>query len=213
MTRRRSSRTARDAFSASLLDMMCCGLGAAIVVFVLRQMEIDRKVERVEKMAEGMRIDAVKRVSEAEEARTEAQRIRGEAITATEQAEREERKANEIGEDIRKRQRPTVFGLPPLRGNVTVVVDRSGSMKSNGKLDVAIRSVESLVLEGMFIDRLRIVSFAMGGGELGHKVHFDAKPGQPGTDERNRAINLALGNFRDGLVAGNGTDLPMALKK
>jgi hypothetical protein len=213
MTRSRRPRLARDAFGASLLDMMCCGLGAAIVVFVLRQMESDRKVVRAETTAEWMRFDAITRVSEAQDAREAAEQSRAEAVTATERAEQKEREANKIGEDIRARQRATVFGLPPLRGNVSVVVDRSLSMGDYDKLDVALRSVESVVLEGMFVKRLRLVSFSSGSGEQGHRVHFDENPGDPGTDRRRKAIDQALRSFRGALRVSGGTELPAALNK
>lgn len=213
MSRRRRSRAARDAFGASLLDMMCCGLGAAIVVFVLRQLEIDRKVERAETAAEWMRNDAVVRISEAEDARDDADRMRGEAITELARAERQEREADRIGEDVRARQRASMFGLPPLRGNISVVLDRSGSMGWSNKLAVAMDCIDSVIADGMLIERLRMVSFAMGDGELGHRIHFDGDPGPGGTQQRKDTLERVLNGFRNSVSSGNGTDLPSALAK
>jgi hypothetical protein len=213
VSRRRVGRVARDAFGASLLDMMCCGLGAAIVVFVLRQMEIDRQVESAETEATELREDAVRQVDDAVAAKGEAVRLTGEAINSLARADAIERDADRIGVEIRNRQRATVFGLPPIKGHLSVLIDRSGSMGRSDKIGIALQCVRNVVFESTLIDRLRIASFAMGPGAEGHRVHFDGDPGPPGTEARRGKIERLLDEVEEAITPANGTDLVAAIER
>jgi hypothetical protein len=175
-----------DPFGASLLDMMCCGLGAAIIVFVLRQMDAQQRIEAI-------RVDTTRMQQRAESA---------EATTS-----RANRQAARITKQLRALSRESVFGLPPIVGNLCVLIDRSGSMQEFQKLQVALDCVENIIKSNLGIGWLRISSF-----NTDEQVHFEESLPAPGSARRQTVTADCVTRMRSQIAAGGGTDIPKAAR-
>lgn len=135
---RRRSRETPDAFGTSLLDLMTCSLGAVILVFLLRQ---------------AYQAGAT---TAAEERLAYQQTVRD---LLMEQQQKSEDRLVVAHDTIRRAASGWVFGLPPLRGHVMVVVDRSGSMEGE-KIKCAEALVELILKNNPLVTSISVATFA-----------------------------------------------------
>jgi len=103
----RKHRSAIDPFGTSLLDMMTCSLGAVILVFVLKQALINGAA------------------AQAKEQLRYQQTLTEINSNHLVQAEGWLKKK---AEDLHRRAQGSIFGLPPLEGDVCILIDQSYSM-------------------------------------------------------------------------------------
>lgn len=106
--RRRKSSSNTGAFGASLLDLMTCGLGALLLLFILKNADSQQKFDSA---AEQLEV---------------AQRI----------ADVSSQRLNVVSDQLEKSTKgspaiPVAFGIPQLSGSLLILVDASGSMFSD----------------------------------------------------------------------------------
>ncbi len=166
---RRRQRETPDAFGTSLLDLMTCSLGAVILVFLLRQAYQAGATTAAEE-----RLAYQNTVSD---------------LLLLQQQKAEER-LEAAHDTIRRAATGWIFGLPPLRGHVMVVVDRSGSMEGN-KIKCAEAIVELILRNNPLVTSLSVATFS-----TEYELLFPAtQVDQPHT--RDATIEKLLATFRD----------------
>jgi VWA domain-containing protein len=132
-------RQAPSAFNASLLDMMTCGFGAIILLFVLKA-SIDAKdlSQTVSRVSRAASVLAALQQEKIELARS-IERLRGENAALVS---------------------PSMWGLPPISGDLIVLVDVSASMRTP-KIESAVADIIGLVLrDNPEIAQVKITRFA-----------------------------------------------------
>lgn len=171
-------RQAPSAFNASLLDMMTCGFGAVILLFVLKA-----AAERNELN------DLTTRAKRSEAMLSSIQREQVDVVRALERKRRENAEVSA----------PTVWGLPPIKGELVIVVDVSESMR-NGVIQPAVAAVlRTIVANNTGISQVSLWRFASS-PEL--KAWLDW-----GAPDRIRDSPLETKLFEDTNAIGVSTDL------
>jgi len=184
----RRSRETPDAFGTSLLDLMTCSLGAVILVFLLRQAYQSGAT------------------SAAEERLAFQQEVLD--LVQSQQAKAETR-LKDAHERIRRAATGTLFGLPPLRGHVSVVIDRSGSM-SGEKLECARGLVETLLRNCPGIRSVTIGTFA----EQYRAIESNLVLGDAESASRQQSVAGLIAKTNGELDAlGGGTNLIAAVRE
>lgn len=179
-----SKRPALELFGASLLDMMCCGLGAAIILFVLRQLDAANVLHAVEAARES---------------------VQSQTSTEVVRRDQSDRQARRVAMELRRAGRGTVFGFPPLRGPVCILIDTSGSMGQERKLETALSLVESLLRNNLSVSWLRVSRF-----NQEQTVVFQGELATPGAAQRRAQLDQVLKDCKSSTASG-GTDVPKAI--
>lgn len=174
----RRTRTGRDPFGLSLLDMLCCSFGAVILLIVLNQQSADERLGNADLLAsvafaEWSKADGEYKRAEAE--REEARERKGQATSRAEEARARTEMYEGIGKSLPKGAAPPTERrefLPAAAGTrALVLLDCSGSMSRYSRTEPipadgscppkwrrALQSVERFLLQQRELQAFAIIA-------------------------------------------------------
>lgn len=138
MSRRARRRGGEGAaFGASLLDMMTCGLGALLLLFILKNADSRGRQDAIaEQLAVAKRVAAV---------------AQGRLDSAASELEVKSR----VGAAS-----PLVFGIPQFSGSLLILVDASGSMFSDRLVERALELIRGVLSNNPSLKEVAIYRFS-----------------------------------------------------